>query len=83
MVQEGPEGFCTEAAFCLFYIGLHLYMVLTVVAISMVLTRLQVPHILLGGGLRRVRDGTRTLRVHRGALRGYGRADREDLLLRQ
>ena len=36
--HEGPEGFCTEAAFCLFYIGLHLYMVLTVVAISMVLT---------------------------------------------
>ena len=38
MVQEGQEGFCTEAALCLFYIGLHLYMVLTVVAISMVLT---------------------------------------------
>jgi hypothetical protein len=38
MVQEGHEDFCTEAALCLFYIGLHLYMVLTVVAISMVLT---------------------------------------------
>ena len=36
--QEGPEGFSIEAAFCLFYIGLNLYIVLTVVAISMVLT---------------------------------------------
>ena len=36
--QEGPEGFSIEAAFCLFYIGLSLYIVLTVVAISMVLT---------------------------------------------
>ena len=38
MVQEGPEGFSIEAAFCFFYIGLNLYMVLTVVALSMVLT---------------------------------------------
>ena len=38
MVQEGPEGFCTEAALCFLYIGLHLYVVLTVVALSMVLT---------------------------------------------
>ena len=38
MVQEGPEGFCTEAAFCFLYIGLHLYMVVTVIALSMVLT---------------------------------------------
>ena len=47
------------------------------------ISRLQVSHILLGGSICRVQDGTRTLRVHRGALRGYGRADREDLLLRQ
>ncbi len=38
MVQEGPEGFCTEAALCFLYIGLHLYMVVTVIALSMVLT---------------------------------------------
>ena len=38
MVQEGPEGFSTEAALCLFYNGLIFYMVLTVVAMSMVLT---------------------------------------------
>ena len=30
VVQEGPEGFSIDAAFCLFYIGLNLYMVLTV-----------------------------------------------------
>ena len=36
MVQEGQEGFCTEAAFCFLYIGLHLYMVVTVIALSMV-----------------------------------------------
>ena len=38
MVQEGPEGFSTEAALCLLYNGLILYMVLTAVALSMVLT---------------------------------------------
>ena len=38
MVQEGPEGFFIEAALCLLYNGLILYMVLTVVALSMVLT---------------------------------------------
>ena len=38
MVEEGPEGFCTEAALCFLYIGLYLYMVLTAVALSMVLT---------------------------------------------
>ena len=37
MVEE-PGGSSTETAFCLLYIGLNLYMVLTVVAISMVLT---------------------------------------------
>ena len=36
-VQERQEGF-TEAAFCLFYIGLHVYSVLIVVALSMALT---------------------------------------------
>ena len=35
MVEEGPEGFCTEAALCFLYIGLYLYMVLTAVALSM------------------------------------------------
>ena len=38
MVQEGQEGFCTEAALCFLYIGLYLYMVVTAVALSMVLT---------------------------------------------
>ncbi len=38
MVQEGPEGFSIEAVFCLFYIGLSLYIVLSVAAISMVPT---------------------------------------------
>ena len=37
MVEE-PGGSSTETAFCLLYIGLNLYMVLTVVALSMVLT---------------------------------------------
>ena len=36
--EGGPEGFCTEAALCFLYIGLYLYMVLTAVALSMVLT---------------------------------------------
>ena len=36
--KGGPEGFCTEAALCFLYIGLYLYMVLTAVALSMVLT---------------------------------------------
>ena len=39
MVLEEPEGFSTEAAFCLFYIGLHVYSVLIVAALSMALTR--------------------------------------------
>jgi hypothetical protein len=39
MVPEEPEGFSTEAAFCLVYIGLHVYSVLIVVALSMALTR--------------------------------------------
>ena len=38
MVQEEPEGFSTEAALCLLYNGLILYLVLTAVALSMVLT---------------------------------------------
>ena len=38
MVQEEPEGFSTEAALCLLYNGLNVYTVLTVIALSMVLT---------------------------------------------
>ena len=38
MVHEGQEGFSTEAAFCLFYIGLHVYSALIVIALSMALT---------------------------------------------
>ena len=33
-----PEGFSTEAALCLLYNGLSVYTVLTVIALSMVLT---------------------------------------------
>ena len=38
MVPEEPEGFSTEAALCLLYNGLNVYTVLTVIALSMVLT---------------------------------------------
>jgi hypothetical protein len=34
----GPEGFSTEAALCLLYIGLNVYLVLIVVSLKMALT---------------------------------------------